>query len=150
MGKVKSCLLVLLLLGIILSACQQKQYIIEEYQTKIIENNSDKNVKTEYFIEEGKGELKFEFEEKEIPFEVEIFCDTQTYLGNYKLSGTLGEGNISVLLLTANRDEIEKFTYRSGKLKQKEHFDLYGGRYFLRIQFENAKRGKFKIKFDSL
>lgn len=150
MCKVKSYLLVLLLLGIILSGCQQRQYIVEEYQTKTIEDNFDKNVKTKYFIGEGKGELEFEFEEKEIPFEVELFCDTQTYVGNYKLSGTLGEGNISVLLLTANRDEVEKFTYMNGKLREKEHFDLYGGRYFLRIEFDDAKRGQFKIKFDSL
>lgn len=150
MCKVKSYLLVLLFLSIILSGCQQKQYIIEKYKTKTIGNNFDKNVRIEYFVEEGKGELKFEFEEKEIPFEVELFCDTQTYLGNYTLSGRLGEGKISVLLLTANRDEIEKFTYISGKLKQEEHFDLYGGHYFLRIHFESTKSGKFEIKFNSL
>lgn len=144
--------LVIILIIMIVSwiGCQYKNYHVNEYEVKKEGDKIDKNVKIKYFLENSRGELEIKFDQKEIPFKFLIYPDVQTYQGRFSLSGQLGEGSVSVILLSSNGEVIEKFSYSNGKIVGKEHFDLYYGEYILQIEFYAAKSGNLKFKFDSL
>lgn len=149
MDKLKSIVIFLCILILGLSGCQYK-LTHEEYQSKSIGSKIDKKVKISYGVNKDRARLQLEFEEKEIPFEFTITPGENTYLGKYELSGTLAEGSISIELLSVDKKEkYEQFTYEAGKLRAKQQFDLYGGEYILRIGFNDAKKGRLKLTFQT-
>jgi len=149
MSRGKWCVVIVLIFAFMLSGCHyNRQYIQEKYETKAVQDKIDKNVMLKWRMTATKGDMRVKFAEKEIPFEIEITPETYTYQGSIDFSGTLHEGSISVLLLSDSREqEYQRFTYKSGKIKDKQHFDLYGGKYILRLEFNGAKDGNLQLTF---
>lgn len=115
------------------SGCHQK-YINEVYKNRNYQGKSDENVSIRYFLNTNKGEAKIGFDRKEIPLQFPLVCDPQTSSGCYSLSGNLIAGSITVVLLSSDgKNQYECFTYHSGVIKAKQHFDLYGGNYLLKV-----------------
>lgn len=147
-GKMSFIILIVLLFCLI-SGCQHK-YINEVYKTKYLNNKLDENVSIRYFFNNDKGEVDIEFEKKEIPLQFQLVCDPQTSSGSYSLTGDLNGGSITVVLLSSDgKEQYERFTYNSGVIKTKQYFDLYGGNYLLKIEFNKAVKGKLKFKFQT-
>lgn len=146
MYKIKIYML-LLILSLLLTGCHQiHKFTIEEYETKIEGNRIDKNVTMKYFNKQQEGQLEIEFEEKSIPFEFKLIGETQTFGGTYRLSGSFEEGEIAVMLLLPDGTVDWKNVFKPGKLKVEKTFDAYSGDYILRIEFNNAKKGKLMFE----
>lgn len=149
MKKEKFLMIILFILVLISTACGKK-YTVQEYDNKMIGNQKDQDVKMEYLIDRDRGKLQLEFAAKEIPLEFNLICGPQTSEGVFNLVGNLGKGNVSIKLLSVDgKEEYERFTYNAGNLNTKQHFDLYGGEYILRIEFNNAEQGKITFKFET-
>lgn len=102
MCKVVKYIGIVLLLCLVLTGCHQsendmeKYTTIEKYDVKTVENMYDRDVKIEYYMEEGEGAVKLKFSEKEIPFEASLVSKVQTHTGGLNISGSVGEGQVKI------------------------------------------------------
>jgi hypothetical protein len=154
MYKLGGYIIILVVLVIVFNGCRPsnegKNYQIEKYESKIVENMVDKNVKIKHLIKKGNGEIEIEFDEKEIPFEMRVTCSIGTYEGALNVRGSLEDGEIAIMLLTGDSQTVWEKTFNSKRFATEERFDIYSGEYIFRIGFNDVRKGKVKVKFSTL
>lgn len=137
--------LILCFCSYIVSGCMQ--YTVFEYKEKNLDFLADRDVIIKYFTKVDKSELLLEFDQKEIPFEMNILCGDSTDHGTIELTGYFADGEMTITILSSKTHEIWSQSYNAGLVQDKKEFEIYGGKYILRVEFDKAKKGELHLKY---
>lgn len=138
------CILFILLSFVLIRGCSN--YTEEEYEEKTVGGLHDKSVNMKYFSKKNHSEILLKFKQKEIPFEMPLFCSEGTWAGRIEVSGKLDEGILTVSISDGVL-ELWKQQYGPGIIEDVSIPELYDTNYSLLLEFHDTKGGEIHLVF---